>query len=73
MRRSWITRLQLRQWRHIMIVFVMIHFIKFTKLEELHDDKRNNKECPSFTENSACPCYEFDDGKFYLFVLFYFH
>lgn len=25
----------------------------------IHEDIK----CPSFAENSACPCYKFDDGK----------
>lgn len=24
----------------------------------------NDIECPSFAENSACPCYKFEDGKY---------
>jgi hypothetical protein len=29
-----------------------------------------NIECPDFHESSACPCYKFDDGKFFLILLF---
>lgn len=27
-------------------------------------------QCPSFADNSACPCYKFEDGKFYTFTTF---
>lgn len=29
-------------------------------------------QCPSFVENSACPCYKFEDGKL-MFVIFHFN
>nr|XP_014092231.2 uncharacterized protein LOC106618861 [Bactrocera oleae] len=36
-------------------------------LSNTHDGESNNHnsiECPSFDENSACPCYKFEDGLF---------
>lgn len=57
-----------------MLIIVLIAIVPQTKMEPnqkiklttelpatqtLHEDIK----CPSFAENSACPCYKFDDGK----------
>lgn len=31
--------------------------------------QNNAIECPSFSENSACPCYKFEDGKFLSIII----
>lgn len=28
-------------------------------------NSHNNVQCPSFTDNSACPCYKFEDGEYH--------
>lgn len=33
------------------------------KEQSHHINNSNDIQCPSFDENSACPCYKFDDGE----------
>lgn len=49
----------------LMLIFMLK--VKATRLEELNalieDEIHQNIECPASSENSACPCYKFEDGK----------
>lgn len=61
----------LRQFNFIFghrLFFVILIFMlkcKATRLEglDMHNDTQQSVECPVSSENSACPCYKFDDGK----------
>lgn len=44
-----------------MILIFMVKF-KSTHMENVVVDVE--VECPPSSENSACPCYKFDDGEF---------
>lgn len=61
--------------RHQLVQLVLLAIIAGTKQIETtqihggHTSGTNgittddNTQCPSFTDNSACPCYKFEDGK----------
>lgn len=56
-----------------MSIILLITIIPHTKMEPNQKIKLTTEQpaitihedikCPSFAENSACPCYKFDDGK----------
>lgn len=46
------------QWIFVILIF-MVKF-KSTHMEIVDVEV----ECPPSSENSACPCYKFDDGEF---------
>lgn len=45
-------------WRAVLFL-ILCGLVGFTKMEE----PLPNIECPSHADNSACPCYKFEDGK----------
>lgn len=53
--------------RHQLVQLVLLAIIAGTKQIEttqIHGfTTDDNTQCPSFTDNSACPCYKFEDGK----------
>lgn len=53
----------LRYWWWIYVILMLE--IHYTKMENVEIPLSNqiHTECPTITENSACPCYKFEDGK----------
>lgn len=41
---------------------ILILKCRATNMESV--DENLNIECPAISDNSACPCYKFEDGEF---------
>jgi hypothetical protein len=60
----------LKFWWWIYVVLILLLELQYSKLEPISAalTSENLKttlhiDCPIFSENSACPCYKFEDGK----------
>lgn len=45
-------------------IFVILIFMEKFKATHMENVAVDDVECPASSENSACPCYKFDDGEF---------
>ena len=56
----------LKYWWWIYVFLILLLGSQDTKMESISGQQRVI-ECPVLIENSACPCYKFEDGKFLLY------